>query len=91
MSSPVRIKPVPTTRLIPTQVEDAQVERVRRFKAGRSESRVREALHGVKRAAQEGENLMPPLIAAVDVGCTVGEISDLYREVFGEYRDPAYL
>ena len=34
---------------------------------------------------------MPPLVAAVQVGCTVGEISDIYRAVFGEYRDPAHL
>jgi methylmalonyl-CoA mutase N-terminal domain/subunit len=34
---------------------------------------------------------MPPLIAAVHAGCTVGEISDIYRSVFGEYRDPAHL
>jgi methylmalonyl-CoA mutase N-terminal domain/subunit len=34
---------------------------------------------------------MPPLVQAVQVGCTVGEISDVYRNVFGEYRDPAHL
>ena len=34
---------------------------------------------------------MPPLVDAVKVGCTVGEISDIYREVFGVYRDPAWI
>src|SRR5437870_7226182 len=38
-----------------------------------------------------GESLMPPLVAAVKVMCTVGEIADVYREVFGQYRDPAWL
>ena len=31
------------------------------------------------------------LVAAVKVMCTVGEIADVYREVFGQYRDPAWL
>jgi methylmalonyl-CoA mutase N-terminal domain/subunit len=34
---------------------------------------------------------MPPLIAAVKAGCTVGEVSDVYRSVFGVYQDPAWL
>ncbi len=34
---------------------------------------------------------MPPIIDAVRVGVTVGEISDIYREVFGVYRDPAFV
>jgi methylmalonyl-CoA mutase N-terminal domain/subunit len=34
---------------------------------------------------------MPPLVTAVKAMCTVGEISDVYRQVFGEYRDPAWL
>ena len=34
---------------------------------------------------------MPALVEAVECGVTVGEISDVYRAVFGEYRDPAHL
>jgi methylmalonyl-CoA mutase N-terminal domain/subunit len=34
---------------------------------------------------------MPVLIAAVKAMVTVGEISDVYRQAFGEYRDPAWL
>ena len=34
---------------------------------------------------------MPPLVAAVKAMCTLGEISDVYRDVFGVYRDPAWL
>jgi methylmalonyl-CoA mutase N-terminal domain/subunit len=34
---------------------------------------------------------MEPLVAAVRAGCTVGEVCDVYRETFGEYRDPAWL
>lgn len=76
---------------IPPEVERKQVERVRQRKAARDPKAVRAALDGVRRAAREGSNLMPPIIAAVKQEVTVGEISDLFREVFGVYRDPAYL
>ena len=35
--------------------------------------------------AASGENLMPTVIAAVEAKCTLGEIADTLREVFGEY------
>jgi methylmalonyl-CoA mutase N-terminal domain/subunit len=83
-------RPVDILR-IPIELEPRQIDRVRRFKQSRERARVREALDRVRAAAQSGENLMPPLVSAVQVGCTVGEISDVYRTVFGEYRDPAYI
>jgi len=45
----------------------------------------------VRAAARGGRNLMGPIIAAVQAECTVGEISDIFREVFGIYRDPAWI
>jgi methylmalonyl-CoA mutase N-terminal domain/subunit len=71
-------------------VEEQQRERVRELKAGRDPARVEAALAAVCRAAEGGGNLLPPLIEAVKCGCTVGEISDVYRAVFGLYRDPAW-
>jgi methylmalonyl-CoA mutase N-terminal domain/subunit len=76
---------------IPLEVEERQVDRVRHFKQGRERARVRECLARVSAAASSQDNLMPPLVAAVKAGCTVGEISDVYRASFGEYRDPAHL
>jgi len=76
---------------IPLEVEERQVERVRRFKQSRDRARSRDALKLVREAAESSRNLMPPLVAAVEAGCTVGEVSDVYRSVFGEYRDPAHL
>ena len=83
-------RPVDTLH-IPGEVEDRQVDRVRRFKKNRDGDAVRAALAEVRAAAGSDENLMPPLIKAVRVGCSVGEISDIYRSVFGEYRDPAHI
>ena len=50
------------------------------------------AIEAVRAAAKDdGQNLVPPVVAAVKAGVTVGEISQVFREVFGEHRDPAYL
>jgi methylmalonyl-CoA mutase N-terminal domain/subunit len=72
-------------------VEREQRERVVAFKARRDGKAVASALAAVRSAAVEDRNLMPPIIDAVRVGVTVGEISDIYREVFGVYRDPAFV
>ena len=66
-------------------VEQQQVDRVRAVRAGRSESAWRAAMNGVDRAARGGENLVPPIIAAVEAHATLGEIADAMRAVFGEY------
>jgi len=51
--------------------------------AGRWES----ALRGVEAAARGGENLMPRIVEAVEAMATVGEVADVLRRVFGEYRE----
>jgi methylmalonyl-CoA mutase N-terminal domain/subunit len=72
-------------------VEERQVERVRKVKRERDGGKAREMLGRVHAAARNGDNLMPHLIEAVKNHVTLGEISDVYREVFGIYRDPAWL
>jgi methylmalonyl-CoA mutase N-terminal domain/subunit len=76
---------------VPLEVEARQADRVRRVKRERNATAAREALGRVRDAARSSENLMPPLVAAVKARCTLGEIADVYREVFGQYRDPAWL
>jgi methylmalonyl-CoA mutase N-terminal domain/subunit len=76
---------------VPLEVEARQIDRVRRLKRERNGTAACAALGRVRAAAQSGENLMPPLIDAVKALCTVGEIADAFRDVFGVYRDPAWL
>jgi methylmalonyl-CoA mutase N-terminal domain/subunit len=45
------------------------------------------AIAGVERAAGDGRNLVPPVVAAVEARATLGEIADAMRRVFGEHRD----
>ena len=68
-------------------LERQQIERLRAVRAGRSESDWADALDAVDRAARDGSNLVPPIIAAAEKHATLGEIADRLRHVFGEYQD----
>ena len=78
--------PYPALRVDPA-LEAAQVERLRQLRAKRNAGQVQAALGKVEEAARGTENLLPPLLAAVEAYATVGEISDTLRGVFGEYRE----
>jgi len=82
--------PIDTLR-VGNEVEQRQAARVRERKRARPREAVEARLADVRAAAQNGRNLMPPLIAAVRAEVTVGEVSDVFREVFGVYRDPAWI
>jgi methylmalonyl-CoA mutase N-terminal domain/subunit len=69
------------------EIERQQVARVQALRQGREQSAWRSALDGVGRAARGRDNLLPPIIAAVEARATVGEIADTLRAVFGEYRE----
>ncbi|MEZ5294199.1 MAG: methylmalonyl-CoA mutase family protein [Vicinamibacterales bacterium] len=70
-------------------VERRQVEKVRRLRAQRDDDASRAALAAVATAAAGRDNLVPPIIAAVEAQATVGEIADTMRGVFGEFREVA--
>jgi methylmalonyl-CoA mutase N-terminal domain/subunit len=69
-------------------VEKEQLERLARVKRTRDNKKVKECLEDIKKACEKGENVMPYCIEAVKARATVQEICDVYREVYGEYRDP---
>jgi methylmalonyl-CoA mutase N-terminal domain/subunit len=71
------------------EMERSQIERLRAMRDGRSASTWEAALAGVSRAAKDGSNLVPPIIAAVEAQATVGEVSDALRVVFGAYQETA--
>ena len=77
----------PPVFAIDAAIEREQIERVRAVRAGRSEQDWSRALADVERAARGGDNLMLPVIAAVEAHATLGEIADTLRAVFGEHRD----
>jgi methylmalonyl-CoA mutase N-terminal domain/subunit len=67
------------------KAEKKVISGLRGFKRERGELGVKRALEGVKRAAEQGENLVPSVFEAVKQYATVGEISDVFRGVYGEY------
>jgi methylmalonyl-CoA mutase, N-terminal domain len=73
---------------IDESVEREQVERVKRVKAGRDAAKVERRLKQLADACRNGQNVMPVLVDAVKDYVSLGEISDVYRQVFGLYREP---
>ncbi|MBN1615153.1 MAG: methylmalonyl-CoA mutase, partial [Deltaproteobacteria bacterium] len=73
---------------IDERVEEEQVERLNAVRRKRDGRTVLKSLDDIRGACKRGENVMPSCIEAVKNLATVGEICDVYREVYGEYRDP---
>ena len=76
----------PVFRIDPA-VEASQVAGLQAVRAGRDATVWRARLDELEAAAMGTENLMPRILAAAEALATVGEISDVLRGVFGEYRD----
>ena len=72
---------------IDAAIEDAQVARVRAVRASRDGAAAREAIDALGHAASGDQNVVPRMLAAVRAGCTLGEIADALRAVFGTYRE----
>jgi methylmalonyl-CoA mutase N-terminal domain/subunit len=72
---------------IDPEIERRQVERVAAVRAGRDGHAWQAALDAVAAAARTSDNLVPPIVRAVEARATVGEISDALRAVFGEHRE----
>ncbi|MFC1595626.1 methylmalonyl-CoA mutase [Gemmatimonadota bacterium] len=74
---------------ITEEMYDRQVTRLRALRDRRDEAGVEAALAEVRRVCSGTENVMPSLIEAAKAYCTLGEIVDVMREVFGTYREPS--
>ena len=68
------------------ELEDKQKRNLARVRAERDSAKAAAAIAAVENAARDGANLMPPIVDAVRSWCTLGEISDAMRRVFGEYQ-----
>ena len=66
-------------------IRKVQSEKLAMLKKNRNNEKVQSCLNALKVAAKGTDNLMPFILAAVEEYATLGEISDVLREVFGEY------
>jgi len=72
---------------IDERVAEEQVARLEKVKSERNAAAVSAALARVEAACRGTENLMPPVLEAVKSYATLGEISDVFRKVWGQYRE----
>ncbi|HEV7664035.1 MAG TPA: methylmalonyl-CoA mutase family protein [Chloroflexota bacterium] len=83
-------EPEPSADLLtvdPT-VRQRQCERLRALRARRDNERCTQMLEGLREAARDDrQNVLPLIVEAVEAYCTLGEISDSFRAVWGEARD----
>jgi len=66
-----------------------QIERLRKLKEERDTAAVSQSLKELEQAARGQKNVMPYLVACCKAYATVGEMANVFREVFGEYREPS--
>jgi len=63
-----------------------QAKEIKKLRSTRDNKKVANCLSKMKNVAEKDENLMPYILASVKAFATTGEISNAFREVFGEYR-----
>jgi len=83
-------QPISILRIDP-EVERKQIARVRKVRAERDRRAAEGALASLRRAMEARENTMYPIVDAVRARVSLGEICDVYRAVYGEYREPAII
>jgi methylmalonyl-CoA mutase N-terminal domain/subunit len=66
-----------------------QIDRLKELKRDRDNKAVRESLEGLEKAAREQTNVMPYLVDCCKAYATVGEMANVFRDVFGEYVEPS--
>jgi methylmalonyl-CoA mutase N-terminal domain/subunit len=78
--------PIELLRIDP-KVEKEQLANLQKLKKQRDSRKVKELLGKLHYSAEKNENLMPTMIEAVKAYTTVGEITDVLRQVYGEYKE----
>ena len=68
------------------QIQKIQIEKLHQFKQRRDALQSGNALEEIRSKAVSGENIMPAVLNGVEQNCTLGEIADALRSVFGEYK-----
>lgn len=67
-------------------IRQLQIEKLNSLRRNRSPAKCDNILQSLNDKASSGENIMPTVVEAVENKCTLGEIADTLREVFGEHK-----
>ena len=71
---------------IDESIQKMQVDKLKALKAKRNNEQASNCLEALSKAAKENQNIMPFVIDAVESYCTLGEIADTLRKIYGEYK-----
>ena len=74
--------------VVDPSVEKDQIDRLNLWRQKRDEKLVNKALFNLRKAALDGQNIMPTSIEAAKAGATTGEWAQEMRNIYGEYRGP---
>jgi methylmalonyl-CoA mutase N-terminal domain/subunit len=72
-------------------VAEKQRTKLDEIKKTRNSNEVNKALQNLKEAAQSEDNVMPHVLEAVKSYATLGEITRILKEIFGEFKEPVGL
>jgi methylmalonyl-CoA mutase N-terminal domain/subunit len=72
---------------IDRRIQHEQIKRIEDLKKRRNNKTVQLSLQALKKACQNDDNLMPFIVSAVKEYATLGEICNVMRDVFGEYKE----
>ncbi|MGA8849418.1 MAG: methylmalonyl-CoA mutase family protein [Dehalococcoidia bacterium] len=86
----IKEKAPPEILRIDEAVEEKQIARLQKVKKERDNRKVVQILKDLRAASKTDKNLMPYVIEAVKEYTTEQEICDVWRDIFGEYRDPGF-
>ena len=70
-------------------IQERQIKKLNQVRKERDHSKVQKCLKNLKEAAVSGVNIVPPTLEAVKAYATVGEMTGVLRDVFGEFKEPA--
>ena len=73
---------------IDRNAEQEQLNNLKKWRSARDNEMVQKALQKLKKAVEDGKNIMPPSIEAARAGVTTGEWGDVMRSIFGKYNAP---
>ncbi|MEW6050798.1 MAG: methylmalonyl-CoA mutase family protein [Candidatus Zixiibacteriota bacterium] len=78
---------IPTVLKLDPELEKRQIANLKQLKSHRDNARVQASLGKLEQTAKGSDNVVPAVIEAVECYATVGEISDVFRHIWGEYHD----
>jgi methylmalonyl-CoA mutase, N-terminal domain len=82
----VEEKPIQDIFTVDDSIRKVQIDKINKVKAERDNQKVNALLENLEAAARSTSNLMPIILEASENYATLGEMADVLRKVFGEYK-----